>query len=218
MKRMILLAAVLGLFLSGVAPARAGVIVNFDGVDASGGPVTGAAVDSYLATYGITLSNVTPGTSVRIETVSYLVPPSPPNILWQGGPPHAESFNVNFAALQSSFGFTRVEFLSPTSSGTITPAWTASAFDSMGHLLDQVGEPIISSFSGIPSHSFVLNGPGIAWVTFASDAHGFAGTAGVALDDFVLSNAAVPEPASLTLLGIAIAGMAGYGWRRRRQS
>jgi len=29
---------------------------------------------------------------------------------------------------------------------------------------------------------------------------------------------AVPEPASLTLVGIALAGMAGYGWRKRKQA
>jgi hypothetical protein len=27
---------------------------------------------------------------------------------------------------------------------------------------------------------------------------------------------AAPEPASLTLLGIGVASLAGYGWRRRR--
>jgi PEP-CTERM motif len=32
----------------------------------------------------------------------------------------------------------------------------------------------------------------------------------------VVSNSAVPAPASLALLGIGIGGMAGYGWRRRK--
>jgi hypothetical protein len=40
---------------------------------------------------------------------------------------------------------------------------------------------------------------------------------GSSADSFAVNISPVPEPATLTLLGIGIAGMAGYAWRRKRQ-
>jgi hypothetical protein len=45
-------------------------------------------------------------------------------------------------------------------------------------------------------------------------------TATLILDNFVFTpvSTATPEPASLTLLGSGAAGLAGYGWRRRKRA
>ena len=47
-----------------------------------------------------------------------------------------------------------------------------------------------------------------------------AGGGTLALDNLVLTQtpSAVPEPSTLTLLGIGSLGLLGYGWKRRKQA
>jgi hypothetical protein len=70
----------------------------------------------------------------------------------------------------------------------------------------------------IPGYKYVTDefqeGTGLNFPTNSTG--GSYGDNGILVVDF--SVAQVPEPATLTLLALGIAGMAGYGWRRRKQA
>jgi hypothetical protein len=90
-----------------------------------------------------------------------------------------------------------------------------------------IGGEFLGNLDPFPSNAKgVVTIPGYQYVTdeqqmgeglsFPTHTFGNYGDNGILAADF--SIAEVPEPATLTLLALGIAGMAGYGWRRRKRA
>jgi hypothetical protein len=211
-----------GVFLFVLAASsslRADIVVNFDSLPAAGlsGGLSGPLVTDYLASFGITLSNVTPGTAVTVYDLSGsddVIAPSPFNIIAQAGSLDPISYTLNFALPQDHFSMTRAGFHPIT--GLALPEWQASAFDAGGNLLGTVGEPASSIYSDVPAEIFTLLGPGIKSVRIASDNGHFAAFGSALLDDFTLSTA-VPEPSSLVLAVLGCVAVFGHQAIKRRR-
>jgi hypothetical protein len=194
----------------GVGTARAAVIVNFDALDTSGGPVSGPTLDAYLAGFGITLSNVSNTTPEAITTAQsggFIFPTSSPNFFWGGSTSNASfSYRLNFDTPLDSFTFTRIGF------SAVAAPWTASALDADNNVVAQVGEPFRGS-SG-PT-VFTLNpSASISAVVFQRTVfNSFAGLNNPPTDNWVLTP--VPEPTSLAIWGVGAVAVL-FGARRRR--
>jgi|GEM_PF-6488697 len=151
------------------------------------------AVDAtaYLAANGITISSLTPGTSVRIiGDLGYyngeaVRAPSSPNTLTQTGSNAPVQFTLRFAVPLDSFSFKRSSLIArPIVSH---PFWRAAAFNAAGAQIGPtLGESRIGSGKDVPAATFTLRGPGIASVRFNSENQG-SGFNAVVLDDFVLT-------------------------------
>lgn len=192
-------------------------VINFDSLDASSSPVTGAALDSYLAGFGVSISDVTAGLTIKVDDDraiyggGYVAATSPHNVLLSYGPASADTFTLDFGTSLASFGFSRSAYIGPG----IVPQWSATAFDSldgMGTVLNSVGESL--DVAPLAGQDFLLQGAGtIRSVVFNSNAFNIAGYTSPPLDNFVLISATVPEPATFSIVGF---GLAGLAWSRKK--
>jgi hypothetical protein len=89
-----------------------------------------------------------------------------------------------------------------------------------------IGADILGTFSVPPFDTYDLK-TAIGPITNTADNFGFGFTFPTTDGNFILNSVVnntstfeattgTPEPASLTLVGLGVAGIAGYGWRRRR--
>jgi uncharacterized repeat protein (TIGR01451 family) len=153
-------------------PPPVAATIDFDDVDASGGAITGAALESYLNQLGITISDITPSGLGEIVDDRFGFPSqvlrafSDYNVFWHDSPNAPYAYALNFAVPQTTFSFVRPELFGATPSGLIVSPWRARAFDADGGLLDTVSEPQLAFFGSTPPVPFTLNGPGISSVIF----------------------------------------------------
>lgn len=185
--------------------------VNFDTVDTSGGSASGAAVTTYLAGFGITLSNVTATTAIYISTPpsadTNVVLTSNPNYLrqwWMGI--DGTSYDLSFATPLLSLQVT----IPQITSGVLVPEWSLTALDSDGNSLGSYSGGLGGSR---PAIVYSFTGPDIAALRVYSNVHSVAGMGGIPIDDLQLTT--TPLPAGLPLFAGG-AGLFGVlGWRRR---
>jgi hypothetical protein len=233
MKRLAFLAT-LSLLLGGVGQARAGFIpipaqlsqfVNANG--SSNGNFTTVQGPNELDTFSNFSYSTdpvgTPPAAMDITVLPYL-PPPPSN---EGGLEFRGAFNAS-AGLTVDYAISYVVTAPPGS--LITDAVLSASMGNNGgtgsvSIVELLSFPDGSAQSmevSLPGSSDTsLTFPGVQSILVQKDIFINGGSLGANvsfIDQGFSSSNVVPEPATLTLLGIGAAGLFGYGWRRRKRA
>ena len=226
------LSATLGLVLPLLPGTLWAGTLNFDSIDTSASPFyTNIASTNYLAQYGITLTNVTPGTTVLVEcaNASYnpscssgtgvLTAKSPPNVLTQSGVNSGESYTFVFNSPLSSLSFYTAGVNGSVGSGSSVAQWSATAYNGNTQV-SQVGQPFSSYYANISPTLWILSGPGITSATFFSQCYNVCGL-NLAIDDVSspdINLQSTPLPAALPLFATGLGVMGLLARRRKRKN
>jgi hypothetical protein len=182
---------------------------------------------NYLAQYGITMTNVTAGTTVDVlcANASYnpggctsgsgalVAPPGTPNVLYQmGNSSSGVSYTLDFSTPLSSLSF----YTAGQGSSNLIGAWSATAYDAGNAVVSTVGVASLSGgFAGEAPQPYTLSGPGITSVTFYGNCEGVCGVYGDAIGDLSSPDLhQTPEPGSMVLFGSGLLAMSGAIRRR----
>jgi hypothetical protein len=198
------------------AGAQTTTVLNFDDIPL--GPVVAMDPTSYLASYGIFLSAVTPGEGAFIfgqGAPGLPVAHSGTNYFQQSTGNNPGTMTLNFSGPLSAISFFRTALTFDSK-----PEWSAEALDASGNVLSTVGEPLTSSGAVLGAQLFTLTGTDIMGLRFFEDNHDLTNLGGIPIDDLTLVSeaapvTATPEPGSIVLAMTGFAGIGGIGLRRR---
>jgi hypothetical protein len=149
-------------------------VIDFEELETTGGRASGAALNEYLATFGVT----TPNSPTVLDTVTLATWIKSPtrNIMTGGDGRNPTTLILNFDPPVSNVRFVRAGIVGANSpSGTVAGPWTAKAYDASNHVTDSVSESLTGFYGDRDSVTFTLGGSSISRVVFQGFDNGYAG-------------------------------------------